>query len=155
MIQNNKRNSMKFFLPALITIVLAGCSQSSSDSKPQSQPEIETLLVCNGNLTSFIAGFGGPTTQSFIITKVGGKVTKVKSGDSTFKLDKVDVATQKNNGPIYLQLITEEAKLILRAEITEDRVNRDTVIFNSGAYTEDRGMAGLADGHCNVSTKAF
>ncbi|MDP2829542.1 MAG: hypothetical protein Q8O37_13150 [Sulfuricellaceae bacterium] len=138
---------MKKAISAVVVLTLFGCSQPVT--------ETETLLVCEGDATSIIAGFGGKDRQTFTITKVGDKVTKVKSEHQMYTLDKVDVSTKENKGPIYIQLIVESDKLVLRGEITEDRNNRDTILFNTGKYKDDRGLFGWVEGQCSVGKKAF
>lgn len=142
------RKKMKTTIAAMAILALAisGCSQPIT--------ETETLLVCEGDATSLIAGFGGKERQTFTITKLGEKVTKVKTEHDTYTLEKIDVSTKDNKGPIYKQLIVEPDKLILRAEITEDKRTSETVLFNTGAYKQDQ-MLGWAEGQCTVAKKAF
>lgn len=114
----------------------------------------ETLLVCEGEAKSIVRGMGGKQRSTYTITKIGGKVTKVKTEHATFTLEKVDISTKDNKGPIYLQLMVEPDRLILRAEITEDKRTSDTVLFNTGAYKQDQTF-GWAEGQCSVAQKAF
>ena len=137
---------MKTIFPAFVAFALIGCTQPIT--------ETETLLVCEGDATSIIAGLGGKDRTTFTITKIGDKVTKVKTEHHTYTLDKVDISTKENKGPIYIQLVVESDKLVLRSEITEDKRNSETILFNTGAYKQDR-MFGWAEGQCTVSKKAF
>ena len=138
---------MQRTISAFVIFALFGCSQPIT--------ETETLLVCEGDAQSIIAGLGGKDQQTFTITKLGDKVIKVKAEHQTYTLDKIDVSTKENKGPIYVQLIVESDKLVLRSEITEDKNNRDTVLFNTGKYEQDRGLFGWAKGQCSVGKKAF
>jgi hypothetical protein len=148
-----------FVTVALICFSMAGCGPSEKQLREEAElkakeAETETLLVCEGNATSLIAGFGGKVRQTFTITKLGDKVTKVKTEHDTYALEKVDVSTKDNKGPIYIQLIVEPDKLILRTEITEDKRTSETMLFNTGAYKQDQ-MLGWVEGQCTVAKKAF
>ena len=127
-------------------LIFAGCSQPVT--------ETETLLVCEGKASSIIAGMGGEDRQTFVITKLGDKVIKVKTEYELYTLERLDASTKENKGPIYKQLIVEPEKLILRTEITEDKRKSETILFNTGAFKQDR-MFGWSEGQCTVAKKAF
>ena len=143
---------MKAVILLFIAMALAGCNQSKTEAKVEK--EVETLLVCEGSATSMIAGLGGKQQTTFVITKMGDKIIRVKSQYNTYALDKVDVNTKENRGPVYIQLIVEADKVILRTEITEDKRKMETVIFTTGAYKQDQAF-GWSEGQCTVSEKAF
>lgn len=121
-----------------------GCSPSTT----------KTLLLCEGEATSLVAGLGGKDRKTYEITKTGEKVTKVKSEYRTFTLEKVDVSTKENKGPIYVQLIVEPEKIILRTEVTEDKRMQETVLYNTGKYKDERWV-GWSEGQCTTGKKAF
>mgnify|MGYP001044711291 CR=1 FL=1 len=143
---------MKTVFALFAVMVLMGCNQSKNDIKIEK--EVETLLVCEGVSQSIIAGLGGKQQTTFTLVKVGDKVVKVKTRHYTYTLDKVDVSTANNKGPIYIQLIADGDKIILRNEVTEDKRSLDTVIFNTGAYSQDQTL-GWSEGQCTIGKKAF
>lgn len=136
---------MKLIFVGLLSLMVLGCSKSN---------ETETLLICEGERTSPLEGVGGKERQTFTISKVGDKVTKVKTEHSTYTLEKVNINKDTNKKPVYLQLIVEPDKLVLRAEITEDKRTNKTELFNTGAYKSSRTL-NWSKGQCTVAQKPF
>ncbi|MBK6928401.1 MAG: hypothetical protein IPH15_13000 [Comamonadaceae bacterium] len=118
--------------------------------------ETETLLVCEGERKSFIQGTSENIRETFIITKLGGKVTKVKTENDTFTLDKVRDSV-KEGKVTTKQLIVESDRLIFRYEGIEGNKisNADAILFNTGKYTMDRGVFMKVESMCTVGKKAF
>jgi hypothetical protein len=145
---HKKEREMNRTIAAFLVFAFFGCSQPAT--------ETETLLICEGDGTSLIAlpGGNGKDRLTFTIIKIGDKVTKVKSDHGLYTLEKVDASTKEHKGPVYVQLIVEGDKLILRTEVTQDKVTRNTILFNTGKYTQDR-VFGWSEGQCSVGKKAF
>lgn len=139
-----KKKILKLIVIGVVINALSGCSPSITES----------LLICDGDVTSLISRVGGKEKIMFEITKTDEKITKVRSEYQTYTLEKVDARNKDNKGPVYIQLIVEPEKIILRTEITEDKSTNDTIIFNTGKYKSER-FWGWAEGQCSVGKKAF
>ncbi len=131
---------------AMLLVLLAGCSKP-----PQ---ETETILVCSGTKSSIIAGVGGESKTNFLIYKIGDGVVRVKTEHSEFTKEKKDVRTPNHKGPVYIQLLVEPDKLILRTEVTEDKRTSDVEIHNTGKYIANYALS-MEQGQCTTQNKAF
>ena len=129
-------------------LALAGFSPFASGA--------ETLLVCQGQTSSYMASLRGPEQEQrrFTITKDGSRVVSVKTDTDLFTHERTDVRKSNGKGPVYRQLLVEPGKLILRYEITEDQRNADTIIFDTGRYTFT-AIAYTSEGQCTVAQKVF
>lgn len=59
--------NLKVLVTSVAMLVFYGCSPSTT----------ETLLICEGEAKSLVAGLGGKDRKTYEITKTGEKVTKV------------------------------------------------------------------------------
>ncbi len=127
-----------------VALALSGCAPSVTN----------TFLSCDIQVTSALPSIGGKQKQTFEITKSDGKVTTVKSEYRTYTLERTDVRSKENKGPVYAQLILEPGKIILQTEVVEDKKTYRATIYETGKYKDDR-LFGWGEGHCVVSQKAF
>lgn len=144
---------------AFMSLSMSGCDPSDKQLKKEAVREVkeetsETLLVCEGYFSSIVQGMSGKERVTFVITKLGGNVTKVKGELFTFALDRAEVSVSGINDQLYSQLIVESDKLILRIENMASENTVETVLFNTGAYKHELPLGG-SQGQCTVSEKAF
>lgn len=148
-----------FAAAAFTCLSMSACGQpenqpTNDDQQKEQAVETETLLVCEGYTTSLMAGMGGKEQETFIITKTGDRITKVKTQHFTYTLEKADANTKNNSHPIYNQLIVEPEKLILRTENTESKNTVETIIYNNNSYKKNLVFS-RTEGQCTVTNKAF
>ena len=144
---------------AFICFSMSGCGPSEKQLKEDAarkakEETSDTLLVCEGYSSSLVPGMSGKERKTFIITKLGDKVTKVKEEPFTYTLERGEISTSDDKAPIYSQLVIEPDKLILRIENTGSKNTVETVLFNTGAYKQNLPL-GSAEGQCAVAKKAF
>lgn len=140
---------MKVKLPTFL--ILAGSFAAAS---ALAQTNEETYLVCEGQMKNVLYGDVTHGVVPLTIFRVDGKITSVATERLKFTLEKVDISTKEHKGPVYVQLIVDEEKLTLRMEVTETSRVADTVLKNSGQYTEQR-MFGVFSGRCAPGKKLF
>jgi len=115
----------------------------------------ETLLVCEGQLTSVVPELkSGPDHRTFVINKRNGKVVSVKEDDDIFTISRVDVSPEGEKGAAFRQLLVQPGKLILRSEYASDKRRLETILFDTGQYTYETFVS-ISRGKCTVSRKAF
>jgi hypothetical protein len=151
--------SYLFLIAACVCFSISGCGASEEPTKTESAQHIkeeisDTLLVCEGYASSLVAGMGGKEQPTFVITKVDGKVTKVKDNLFTYTLEKAEINRKEGQPPIYSQLITEQDKIILQIENTGSKNTVETVLLSTGAYKQNLVFSS-SEGHCTVAQKAF
>lgn len=144
---------------ALICFSMSGCGPSDKQLKEEAarkanEEASETLLVCEGYSSSVVPGMSGKERVTFVITKVGGKVTKVKDELLTYTPERAKMSVSGINDPIYSQLIIESDKLVLRMENMASKNTGETVLFNTGTYKHKLSL-GNSEGQCTVAEKAF
>lgn len=140
---------MRKLLPIVFGVLTFGCSEAKI-------AETESFFLCEGEADSIIRGLGGPVKTSMSVFKFGDQVVRVKYGDSTFTRDKLDVRGDSSKAPVYKSLLVEGDKMILRTEVTADKLSYDTIIERTGVFNSNRGLfGGLVTGKCSPVSKTF
>lgn len=160
---SNRRVTLRGFgllvTAAFICFSISGCGPSDKQLKEEAarkakEETSETLLVCEGYSSSIVPGMSGKERVTFVITKVGGKVTKVKGELLTYTPERAKMSVNGINDSIYSQLIIESDKLVLRMENMTSKSTGETVLFNTGAY-KNKLPLGSSEGQCTIAEKAF
>ena len=133
-------------------LLILACTFTAVASPAQTNEE--TYLVCEGKIKNVLYGNVTSGVVPLTILKVDGKITSVATDRQKFTLDRVDVSTKEHKGPVYVQLIVSEEKITLRTEVTETSKIAETVLQNSGQYTDQR-MFGIFSGRCTPGKKLF
>lgn len=113
----------------------------------------QSVLICEGQRSSIVNGFGGAEIETITLTKVSGKV--VKAVDKQGNVYTAAKQREKGEGnPVYTQLLVQPDQIILRVENSGMGRTFDLTISNTGAYRSENPM-GTSVGICTPRAKAF